>query len=87
MGVCQFLLNKVNPLIRDSKRVVLDLTDLTHIDSMGLGTLVRLYCSAKAAGCRFELVNLGQQIRDLLGVTNLLSTFTEMCEQGVAVKL
>jgi hypothetical protein len=33
------------------------------------------------------LINLGKQIRDLLGVTNLLSTLTEICEQGVALKL
>ena len=85
-GLCHFLIDKVTPLIHEHKRVVLDLTELTHMDSMGLGTLVRLYCSAKAAGCRFQLINLGKQIRDLLGVTNLLSTLTEICEQGVTLK-
>jgi anti-sigma B factor antagonist len=86
-GVTGFLSSKVCPLISEKKRVVLDLTNLTHVDSMGLGTLVRLFCSAKAAGCRFELINLGKQVRELLGITNLLSVLTGMCEKGVALKL
>ncbi len=85
-GVTQFLSSKVTPLIPQCKRVVLDLTALSHVDSMGLGTLVRLYCSAKAAGCKFELINLGKQIRELLGITNLLSVLGDICEQGVAIK-
>lgn len=86
-GVTGFLSSRVTPLIREKKRIVLDLTELIHIDSMGLGTLVRLFCSAKAAGCRFELINLGKQVRELLGITNLLSVLTGMCEKGVALKL
>ena len=86
-GVTNFLSSRVAPLIREKKRVVLDLTDLTYVDSMGLGTLVRLFCSAKAAGCRFELINLGKQVREILGITNLLSVLTGMCEKGVALKL
>src|SRR5208337_5137097 len=72
-GVCDVLCAKVCPLIPVSKRIVLDLTDLTHMDSMGLGTVVRLYVSAKSSGCCLELINLGKGVRQLLGVTNLLS--------------
>jgi anti-sigma B factor antagonist len=50
---------------------------------MGIGTLVRLYVSAKAAGCSLELVNLSGQIRNLLGITNVLSLFTVIGENGV----
>jgi anti-anti-sigma regulatory factor len=49
---------------------------------MGLGALVRLYVSAKSKGCSLELVNLGKGIRQLLGVTNLLSVFTVIGEHG-----
>lgn len=85
-GVCDRLYAPVSKLIPETKHIVLDLTDLTHMDSMGLGTLVRLYVSAKSAGCAFELINLGKKIRQLLGVTNLLSVLTTMCEQGIAIK-
>jgi anti-sigma B factor antagonist len=85
-GVTDHLYTKVSALIPASKRIVLDLTDLTRMDSMGLGTVVRLYVSAKSAGCCLELVNLGKGIRQLLGVTNLLSVLTTMCEQGISVR-
>jgi anti-sigma B factor antagonist len=75
-GVSDVLYAEVSQIIPDAKRIVLDLTDLTHMDSMGLGTVVRLYVSAKSAGCDLELINLGKRIRQLLGVTNLLSVFT-----------
>jgi len=85
-GVCDVLYTRVRQLIPDAKCITLDLTDLTHIDSMGLGTIVRLYVSSKSAGCRFQLVNVGPRIRQLLGITNLLSVLTDMCEQGVTIR-
>jgi len=53
------------------------------MDSMGLGTLVGLYTSARAAGCELQLLNIGKRIRELLGLTNLLSVFTIIGEHGV----
>jgi anti-sigma B factor antagonist len=85
-GVCDVLYHRVRELMPESKRIVLDLTDLKHVDSMGLGTLVRLHVSAKSAGSCLELINLGKQVRELLGITNLLSVFGEMCENGVTFK-
>jgi len=66
-----------------NKHIVLDLTDLQWVDSMGLGTLVRLYVGCKAAGCKLELINLGKRVRELLGLTNLLGIFAEMGEKGI----
>lgn len=86
MGVCDVLTCKVRELIPTSKRIVLDLTGLTQMDSLGLGTIVRLYVSAKAGGSCLVLVNVGPRIRQLLGITNLLSVLTDMCEQGVTIR-
>ncbi len=85
-GVGDTLYRRVHELLPESKLIILDLTELVRVDSMGLGTLVRLYVSAKSAGSRLELVNLGKQVRELLVITNLLSLFGEMCEQGVVMK-
>ena len=84
-GLSDILYIRVRQLIPDTKRIVLDLTDLARMDSTGLGTLVRLYVSARSAGCTLELVNLGQQVRQLLGTTNLLSVFTVVGEHGIKV--
>lgn len=58
-----------------ARRIVLDLSNLRHMDSSGLGALVRLYVSARSANCELQLVNLNQRIRELLGLSNLLSVF------------
>ena len=82
-GVGDILYNQVNALIPGHKRIVLDLTDLTRVDSLGLGTLVRLYISARSAGSCIELINVGKQIRELLGITNMLKVFADMGENGI----
>jgi anti-sigma B factor antagonist len=82
-GATSVLSAAVTKLIPTSKRIVLDLSDLKHMDSMGLGTLIKLYVSAKSAGCILQLMNLNQQIRNLLGLTNLLSVFTDLGEKGI----
>ena len=77
-GGTEILHDQVKGLIPHTKRIVLDLTELTYMDSWGLGTIVGLYVSAKAAGCDLKLVNLSKRIRELLSITNLLSVF-EIC--------
>jgi anti-sigma B factor antagonist len=74
---------KIRPIIPGSKRIVLDLANVTRMDSMGLGTLVSLYTSARAAGCEMQLLHVGKRIRELLGLTNLLSIFTIIGEHGI----
>jgi len=82
-GVTDVLVTGVRPLLQDHKRVVLDLSDLKHTDSMGLGALARLYVASKSAGCSLELMHLSQQIRNLLGITHLLDVFVIVGESGI----
>jgi anti-sigma B factor antagonist len=82
-GVNDMVYTRVKELMPGTKRIVLDLTNLSRVDSMGLGTLVRLSVSARSADCSLELVNLGKQVRQLLGMTNLLSVFAIVGEHGI----
>ncbi len=82
-GVSDRLYREVIALIPGSKRVVLDFTELTHMDSMGIGTLVRLYVSGKSSGCAIELLNPGKSIRQLLGVTHLLNVLAIVGENNI----
>lgn len=86
-GVNGLVYAKIRPLFPDAKRVVLDLGEVTQMDSMGLGALVRLYVSARNAGCSLELMHLGKRIRELLGITHLLDVFTIIGERGITFKL
>ncbi len=72
-GLTGILRDEVKRLIPQSKKIVLDLTLLTQMDSMGLGTIMGLYVSAKAAGCTLILVNLSQRVRELFRITNVWS--------------
>jgi anti-anti-sigma factor len=69
------LKDEVKKIMPQTKRLALDLSDLTHMDSAGLGTVVALYVIAKKSHCDFRLINLSKQVRDLMGLTNLLSVF------------
>jgi len=80
--VCGFFVKKIHSLIPGSKLIVLDLTELECVDSMGLGALVRVYVSCKRSGCELRLINLGPRVKEMLGLTNLLGIFAEMGERG-----
>ena len=84
-GVNEILYATVRPMIPDTSRIVLDLTDVTYMDSMGLGSVVRLYVSAKSAGCDLELINFGERIRKMLSTTHLLSILAAIGPQGITI--
>ncbi|HEX4007431.1 MAG TPA: STAS domain-containing protein [Acidobacteriaceae bacterium] len=85
-GLSDLLYAQVKPLFPDTKRVIVDLADLTFMDSIGLGTLVRLYVSAKSSGSSLELMNIGKRIRQVLGITHLLDVFTIVGERGITMR-
>jgi anti-sigma B factor antagonist len=72
----------VRALMPENKRIVLDLADLQHTDSRGLGTLVRLYVAGRSVGSSVELTHLSKQIRHLLGITHMFDVFTVLGESG-----
>jgi anti-anti-sigma factor len=82
-GPDALLYKTVKEIIPTTPRIVLDLLDLKHTDSMGLGTLVRLYVHGKSNGCKVELMHLNKQIRNLLGLTGLFDVFAVVGENGV----
>jgi anti-anti-sigma factor len=82
-GSTDVLTNAVHELIPGNKRIILNLAELKHTDSMGLGALVRLYVSAKSGGSSLELMHLSKQIQHLLGLTNMFSIFTIIGENGI----
>ncbi len=66
------LLNEtVRPLFANCHKIIFDLTGVTYLDSSGLGTFVALYLSATKAGCKLQLVNLHQQVKELFSITKL----------------
>jgi anti-anti-sigma factor len=62
----------VKPLLPEGGRIVIDLADVDHLDSSGLGTLVSLKASAVRQGlCILEFANITPRILQLFHVTKL----------------
>jgi anti-sigma B factor antagonist len=79
------LRNTVKPLVTGRTTVTLDLTDVTLMDSVGLGTIVSLYVSARNAGCRLLLVNVTPRIREIFSITRVLTLFEAVGEGNVRI--
>jgi anti-sigma B factor antagonist len=69
------LKSEVKSLSPQNKHVMADMSEVTFVDSAGLGGLLGIYVSAKSDGCYFELVNVHPHLRDLLNMTHLTAIF------------
>ena len=80
------LRDQVKAQITSGSRIILNLADVTYIDSGGLGTLVALYTTARNAGGAVKLARLTQRVGDLLQVTKLLTVFEVFNSEEEAVQ-
>ncbi len=81
-----YLRDMVKKLIMEKKRIVMNLSGVTYIDSGGLGTLVALYTTARNNGGSVKLANLTQRVGDLLQVTKLVTIFDVFDNEQLAVE-
>jgi anti-sigma B factor antagonist len=73
-------------LAAGKKKVVLNMSNVTYIDSAGLGTLVATYSSARAQGATLKLSNLGTKFREVLQVTKLFTVFDVYDTEAASVQ-
>ena len=62
-------------LAEGKKKLVLNLANVSMIDSAGLGTLVSVHQSANSRGASLRLCNLGSRTNELLQMTKLVTVF------------
>ena len=62
-------------VLTTNRKVVIDLADVNHLDSGGLGMLVGVRSTAKADGAEIKLSGMGQRLRDVLQITKLATVF------------
>ena len=72
-------------LSQGKTRLVLDLAEMTYIDSAGLGTLVAGFTSAQNQGATLKLANLTKRFHETLNITKLVTVFDvfDTAEQAV----
>ena len=71
---------QLRELIRDqlakgNKRILLNLADVSYIDSSGIGELVSAYTAVSNQGGQLKLLNLTKKVHDLLQITKLYTVF------------
>ena len=76
----------VKGTLNQNKQIVLNLNNVSYIDSGGLGTMVGLYTSAHGAGGDVKLAALNQRVGQLLQVTKLVTVFETFDNELAAVK-
>jgi len=56
-------------------RIILDLAQVTFIDSTGIGTLIRVHTAAMRKSAAVKLLHLTKRVYDVLQITRLSSVF------------
>jgi anti-sigma B factor antagonist len=80
------LRERVKTLIGEGKKkIVLNMSNVTYIDSAGLGMLVAAHVSAKNQGAALHLSNLGNKFQDVLQLTRLLTVFSVYDTEAAAI--
>ena len=70
---------------KGQKRVVLNLGEVTYMDSSGLGELVKTLTTIRNKGGELKLVNLPKRVSDLLQMTRLSAVFDIRKDEASAI--
>ena len=80
------LKDKIQSLLQQGHRkIVLDMGNVSYVDSAGLGQLVQVYATTSHLGGSLKLLNLTKRLRDLLVLTKLLTVFDAYDSESEAI--
>jgi anti-sigma B factor antagonist len=65
---------------------LINLADVSYIDTSGLGELIATYSRAESGGGAAKLLHLGKKGKDLLQMTKLLTVFDTFYDEVEAIK-
>ena len=68
------------------KKIILNLAEVSYIDSSGLGELISSYTTVRNKGGQLKLLNLNKKAKDLLLITKLYTIFDVKEDEYLAVK-
>lgn len=73
-------------LNRGQKKILLNLGDVTYIDSSGIGELVSGFTTVTNQGGQLKLLNLTKKVHDLLQITKLYTVFEVHNDETSAIR-
>ena len=72
-------------LAQGNKKILLNLGDVTYIDSSGIGELVSAFTAVRKEGGELKLLNLTKKVHDLLQITKLYTVFDVKDDEAAAI--
>jgi anti-anti-sigma factor len=80
------LRDEVKAALERSRHIVLDLANVHYVDSGGLGAIIGVFTSARAAGGDLKIAGLNERVRHVFQITKLLNILEihDTVEQAVA---
>ena len=70
---------------KGQRKILLNLGDVTYIDSSGIGELVSAFTTVRHRGGELKLLNLTKKVHDLLQITKLYTVFDVKDDEAAAV--
>jgi anti-sigma B factor antagonist len=71
---------------KNQTKILLNLADVTYIDSSGIGELVSGYTTVTNTGGSLKLLNLNKRVKDLLQITKLYTVFEVFEDEAAAIR-
>jgi anti-sigma B factor antagonist len=72
-------------LSKGQKHILLNLADVSYIDSSGIGELVSAFTTVRNQGGELKLLNLTKKVHDLLQITKLYTVFDVKEDEASAI--
>jgi len=70
---------------KGQKKILLNLGDVSYIDSSGIGELVSAFTSVRNQGGELKLLHLTKKVHDLLQITKLYTVFDVKDDEAGAI--
>ena len=71
---------------KNHKKILLNLGDVSYIDSSGIGELVSGFTTVTNSGGQLKLLNLNKRVKDLLQITKLYTVFDVHDDEAGAIR-
>lgn len=71
---------------KGQKKILLNLGDVSYIDSSGIGELVSGFTTVANQGGQLKLLNLTKRVKDLLQITKLYTVFEVHEDEASAIR-
>ena len=71
---------------KNQKKILLNLGEVSYIDSSGIGELVSGFTTVTNSGGSLKLLNLNKRVKDLLQITKLYTVFDVHEDEAGAIR-